>query len=135
MENKELLCQLKEALQEDNQDKFVDLCYTTNITNASDYNNFHSLDVAKSIITEDNTTFVDNLYKCVADDDEKNYIFIQQLDSLNDEGKFNKYLVEANELAFELYCTYEDELDSILIWDNAEKIIKDLKDYIDTNEE
>lgn len=130
MKYEDLLYNLKAALKEDNQDYFVELCYTKKLENGSDGVNFHCLYVLKSTITEDNDTFVNNLYKCVADDDEKNYILIQQLDTLNDEGKFNKYLPEANYLAFELYTTYEDELDNILIWDNAEKIIKDLEDYL-----
>lgn len=122
MEDFELLDKLTTAYKENNKDEFTRLC-CSDCQNGSDYNNFHSLYVLRSHITEDNDTFIDNLYNCVADDDEKNYIFIQQLDSLNDEGKFNKCFPDANDIAFELYCEYEDELDSMMIWDNAEKII------------
>lgn len=130
MINKDLLHNLKAAQKADNQEKFVNLCYTTNIENTSENGNFHGLGVALSVISENNSTFIDNLYKCVADDDEKNFVLVTMLDRLNDEGKFKPYFTKANDLAFDLYCTYEDELDSILIWDNAEKIIKDLEDYL-----
>lgn len=132
MENKELLKNLKTALQENDREKFIDLCVFEGITNASDYNNFHSLDVVKSTITETNDTFIDNLFKLV---DDKNYTLLEQLDKFNAEGLFKNYYLVAQDIAFELYCDYEDELDSVLIWDNAEKIIKDLEDYLLTKED
>ena len=134
MLDKELLNNLKAAQKADNQEKFVNLCYTTNIENTSVNGNFHGLGVVMSVITENNSAFIDNLYKCVADD-EKNFVLVTMLDSLNDEGKFKPYFAEANDLALDLYCTYEEDLDSMLIWDNAEKIIEDLEDYLSINAE
>lgn len=132
MLNKDLLNELKVALEENDKEKFVDLCVSEGITNASDYNNFHNLDTVKSTITETNNTFIDNLYKLV---DDKNYTLLRQLDRFNAEGLFKRYYSVAYDIAFELYCEYEDELDSVLIWDNAETIIEDLEYYLSTKED
>ena len=132
MLNKELLKSLNTAFQENDKERFVDLCVFEGITNVSEYNNFHSLDVVKSTITETNNTFIDNLYKLV---DDENYTLLEQLDRFNAEGLFRNYYLVAQDIAFELYCDYEDELDSILIWDNAETIIEDLDYYLSTHNE
>lgn len=132
MLNNELLKNLNAALQENDKEKFVDLCVFEGITNTSDYNNFHNLDVVKSTITETNDVFIDNLYKLV---DDKNYTLLEQLDEFNAKGMFKSYYLVAQDIAFELYCDYEDELDSILIWDNAETIIEDLDYYLSTHNE
>lgn len=95
MLNNELLKNLNAALQEDDKEKFVDLCVSEGITNASDYNNFHNLDVLQSTITETNNTFIDNLYKLV---DDKNYTLLEHLDRFNAAGLFTKYYSVAYEL-------------------------------------
>lgn len=132
MVNEELLKNLNTAFQENDKEKFVDLCVFEGITNTSDYNNFHNLDVVKSTITETNDAFIDNLYKLV---DDKNYTLLEQLDEFNAKGMFKRYYLVAQDIAFELYCEYEDELDSVLIWENAETIIEDLDYYLSTHNE
>lgn len=132
MLNKDLLNELKVALEENDKEKFIDLCYSANIENTLVDNNFHGLGVVISIINENNSTFIDNLYQCA---DNKNYPLIERLEVLNDRHQFKPYHTEANDIASKLYSTYEDELDSILIWNNAEKIIKDLEDYLLTKED
>lgn len=134
MKNRDLLYNLKAALKEEDQDYFVELCYTRNITNASDYNNYHSLDVLKSTITEDNDTFITHLTRYITNDEIQ---FLSLFIKTNYQYGYEYYDVDEdnNEVAFDLYSKYEDELDADLIWDNAEKIIKDLEDYISINEE
>ena len=132
MLNKELLDNLKAAQEENNRDKFTDLCYTTNVENTLVNGNFHGLGVALSVITESNNSFIENLYDCIDEDDYKR---VEHLEALNDKGKFKPYFTEANDLAFSLYSEYEKYLDDALIWLNSEKIIEDLEYYISINEE
>lgn len=134
MENKELLKNLKTALQENDREKFIDLCVFEGITNASDYNNFHSLDIVKSSITENDDTFIEHLKKYMTDEERP---LLERFKKTNYKYDYEYYDIDEDngELAFDLYCEHEDELDAELIWDNAEKIIKDLEHYIDINEE
>lgn len=134
MDNKELLQQLKAAQKADNQEKFVDLCYTTNVKNESHYNNFHSLGLVQSTITEDNDTFIEHLIKYTTEDERP---LLERFEKTNYHYNFEYYDIDEDnvETARDLYDKYETKLDAELIWNNAEKIIKDLQDYIDINEE
>lgn len=134
MLDKELLDSLKAAQEENNQEKFVNLCCTRDVANASEYNNFHSLDVLKSTITENNDTFIEHLKKYMTDEERP---LLERFEKTNYHYDFEYYDIDEDnvETARDLYDKYEGELDSMLIWDNAEKIIEDLEDYIDLNEE
>lgn len=134
MENKDLLVKLKQTLAKGNKEKFIDWCYTTPCTNGYEYNNFHSLDIVESSITEDNDTFIEHLTKYIKDGERP---LLEQFIKTTNHYNFKYYDIDEDniETASDLYNKYEEELDADLIWDNAEKIIKDLEDYIDTNEE
>lgn len=129
MENLELLDKLTAAYKEDNKEKFIELCYTTPCTNGNDYNNFHTLDIVQSSITEDNDTFIEHLKKYMTDNEHQ---LISLFIKTNYQYDYEYYDIDEDniEIALDLYNKYEEELDSALIWDNAEKIINELSEKL-----
>ena len=74
MEDFELLDKLTTAYKENNKDEFTRLC-CSDCQNGSDYNNFYSLNVLRSHITENDDTFIEHLKKYMTDEEEKCKIY------------------------------------------------------------
>lgn len=129
MENFELLDKLTTAYKENNKEKFVELCYTTPCTNGSDYNNFHTLDIVQSSITEDDDTFIEHLKKYMTDNEHQ---LISLFIKTNHQYGYEYYDIDEDnaEIALDLYNKHEEELDDELVWDNAQKIIDDFSEKL-----
>ena len=123
MEDFELLDKLTTAYKENNKDEFTRLC-CSDCQNGSDYNNFHSLYVLRSHITENNDTFIEHLTRYITDEERP---LLEQFTKTNYHYDFEYYDIDEDnvETARDLYNKYEEELDVELIWDNAQKIIDD----------
>lgn len=128
MKDFELLDKLTTAYKENNKDEFTRLC-CSDCQNGSDYNNFHSLYVLRSHITENDDTFIEHLNRCVKDEERP---LLEQFIKTNYHYNFEYYDIDEDnvETARDLYNKYEEELDTVLIWDNAKKIINDLIPYL-----
>lgn len=139
MEDFELLDKLTTAYKENNKDEFTRLCIERTgaaYKNIFEDGNFHGLYVVHSAITETDSAFIEHLKQCATGEDkttvekiarfEEYYSYEDVPEAEKDE--YEEYIENKHygDWVTPLYCKYENEVDSALIWNNAEIIIDEL---------
>lgn len=128
MDNIDLSYALIAAFRANDKEKFIELCCNDEVyENAYKHGYFYSLAIVQSIIAVPNYQFVKTLRQFIKPDEKAEF---EKLEA--QEGHYTEIF---EKLAYKFKNKYEKDLDGIFIWENAEKIIKDLQYYLLTTNE
>lgn len=123
MDDIELSYALIAAFRANDKEKFIELCCNSEVyENAYKRGYFYSLAIVQSIIAVPNYQFVKTLRQFIKPDEKAEF---EKLEA--QEGHYTEIF---EKLAYKFKNKYEKDLDGVFIWENAEKIIKDLQYYL-----
>nr|DAS77807.1 MAG TPA: hypothetical protein [Caudoviricetes sp.] len=119
----ELSYALIDAYRAGDKEKFIELCCDSEVyEDVYKRGYFYSLAIVQSIIAVPNYQFVRTLRQFIKPNEKAEF---EKLEA--QEGHYTEIF---EELAYKFKNKYEKNLDGVFIWENAEKIIKDLQYYL-----